>query len=50
MLYHNKVCHNVVELVKSNTKYCSRQPDIMGDNSKLLDRISFSISIVDSPI
>ena len=26
------MCHNVVELVKSNTKYCCRQPDIVGDN------------------
>ena len=25
------MCHNVVELVKSNTKYCCRQPDIVGD-------------------
>ena len=27
------MCHNVVELVKSNTKYCCRQPDIMGDKN-----------------
>ena len=27
------MCHNVVELVKSNTKYCCRQPDIMGDKT-----------------
>ena len=25
------MCHNIVELVKRNTKYCCRQPDIMGD-------------------
>ena len=29
------MCHNVVELVKSNTKYCCRQPDIVGDNNHL---------------
>ena len=28
------MCHNVVELVKSNTKYCCRQPDIVGDNTQ----------------
>ena len=42
------MCHNVVELVKSNTKYCCRQPDIMGDK-KLFDNISFSISISRQP-
>ena len=30
--FREEVCHNVVELVKSNTKYCCRQPDIVGDN------------------
>ena len=29
------MCHNVVELVKSNTKYCCRQPDIVGDHNHL---------------
>ena len=30
------MCHNVVKLVKSNTKYCCRQPDIVGDNNTIL--------------
>ena len=37
------MCHNVVELVKSNTKYCCRQPDIMGDKflvARFLKRIN----------
>ena len=28
------MCHNIVELVKSNTKYCCRQPDIVGDKHR----------------
>ena len=44
------MCHNVVELVKSNTKYCCRQPDIVGDNfcsNKVLVLLEV---FVDSPI
>ena len=33
------MCHNVVELVKSNTKYCCRQPDIVGD--KEMQKVNF---------
>ena len=42
------MCHNVVELVKSNTKYCCRQPDIVGDKI-MLESIPFTIFIRRQP-
>ena len=33
------MCHNIVELVKSNTKYCCRQPDIVGDKFRFSSKL-----------
>ena len=43
------MCHNVGELVKNNTKYCCKQPDIMGDKMCYVFGVD-EIFFVNSPI